>query len=67
MKVKDNFFALQVAFFSLKFVGIVFISSSRDSITSTQIIAESSTILAKYFPFLQMHVAGFQTYFFSHT
>ena len=47
--------------FLMKFVGIVFISSSYDFITSSQIIAESSIILAKYFPFLQLHVAGFQT------
>ena len=47
--------------FSLKFVGIVFISSLYDSITSWQIIAESSIILAKYFPFSQLHVAGLQT------
>ena len=50
--------------FLMKFVGIVFISSSYDFITSSQIIAESSIILAKYFPFSQLHVTGFQTYFF---
>ena len=32
-----------------------------DSITSSHIIAESSLIHAKYFPFSQLHVAGFQT------
>ena len=42
---------LQVTFFSLKFVGIVFVSSLYDFITSSQIIVESSIILAKYFPF----------------
>ena len=52
---------LQVAFLSLKFVGIIFISSSYDSITSSQIIAESFIMLAKYFPFSQLHVAGFKT------
>ena len=29
------------------------------SITSSQIIGESSIILAKYFPFSQLHVLGF--------
>ena len=47
-------------FFSLKFVGIVFVSSSYDSITSSYVIAELSIIRAKYFPFSQLHVAGFQ-------
>ena len=42
-------------FFSLKFV-----SSSYDSITSSHIINELSIILAKYFPFAQLHVVGFQ-------
>ena len=48
-------------FLSLKFVGIVYISSSYDFITSSQILAESSIILAKYFSFSQLHVTGFQT------
>ena len=56
-----RFCALQVIFFSLKFVEIVFISSSYDSITLSQIIAESSAILAECFPFSQLQVAGFQT------
>ena len=43
---------------SLKFV---FVSSSCDSITSTYIIAESSIILGKCYPFSQLHVVGFQT------
>ena len=47
-------------FFSLKFVGIV-ISSSYNFITSWQIMVESSIILAKHFPFSQLHIAGFQT------
>ena len=34
---------------------------------SSHVIAELSTILAKYFPFLQLHVAVFQTKSFSHT
>ena len=58
MQVKH--YILQVAFFSLKFVGIVSVSSSYDSITSSH-IAELSIILAKYFPFSQKHAAGFET------
>ena len=46
----------QIMFFSLKFVGMVFDSS----IISSQIITESSIILNKYLPILQLHVAGFQ-------
>ena len=62
MQVKYRIFCVsEVAFFSLRFVRIVFISSSYDSITSSQIIAESSIILAKNFPFSQIHEAGFQT------
>ena len=55
------FCVLQVTFFSLKFVKIFFIFSSYDFITSSQMIAESSMILAKYFPFSQIHLLGFQT------
>ena len=55
---------LQVIFFSLKVFGIVFISSSYDSITSSHVITVT-IILAKYFPFSQIHVLGFQTYSFS--
>ena len=63
---------LQVAFFPLKFVGIDFISLSFDlasfldvastsaTITSSQIIAESSITLVKYFPFSQLYVSEFQ-------
>ena len=57
---------LQVAFFSLKLDGIDFISSPYDFITSSQKIVESSTILAKYFSFSQIHLLGFQIYSFSH-
>ena len=39
---------LQIIIFSLKFVGIVFISSSYYFITSSQIIIESSTILCLF-------------------
>ena len=55
MKVKYiNFFALEVAFFSSKFVGTVFVLSkdlalSSASIILSSLIAESSIILAKYF------------------
>ena len=42
-------------------------SSLYDSITSSHIIAESSIILAKYFPLSQLHVVGFQIYFFLNT
>ena len=55
-----KFWALQVAFFSVKFVGIVFISSSDDSTISADLSIELSMILAKYFPFSQLHVALFQ-------
>ena len=58
----QKFCLLQVIFFSLKFVGIVFVSS----VISSQAITESLIIIAKYFPFLQLHVAGFQIYSFSH-
>ena len=47
---------LQADFFLLKFVSL-----SYESTTSSHIIAESFIILAKYFPFSQIHVAGFQT------
>ena len=57
MQVKYRNFAFsRLLFFSLKFV-----SFSYDSIVSSHIIAELSIILAKYFPFSQLHVAGFQT------
>ena len=60
MQVKYKFYVLWVNFFSLKLVGIAFISSLYDSITSSQIIAESSIMPATYFPFSQVDVAGFQ-------
>ena len=49
-----NFCVSKVHIFPLKFV-----SSSYDSITSSQIIAESSIMLAKCFPFSKLHVEGF--------
>ena len=48
-----NFF-----FFSLTFVVTVFVSTV--SIIYSNIINESSIILAKYLPFSQLHVARFQ-------
>ena len=62
-KIK-KFCVLKVAFFSLKFVSsndLAAASSLYDSIISSHVIAESSIILAKYFSFSQLHVAGFQT------
>ena len=47
---------LQVAFFSLKLVRIVFVLSS-----SLALRPNLYTILAKYFPFSQLHVAEYQT------
>ena len=57
-------YILQIAFFSLKFVIAVFVSSSYDlssaSIILSHVTTELSIILAKYLPFLQLLVAGFQ-------
>ena len=69
MQVKYINFTFCTLFFLLKFVSSFDLASSLDlasasastSITSSQIIAESSIIFAKCFPFLQLHVAGFQT------
>ena len=59
-----KFCVLQVVFFSLQFVGIVFVSSSFDlvsaSIISSHVITELTVILAKYFPFSQLHIEEFQ-------
>ena len=55
-----SFYILQFAFFSLKFVGIVSVSSFYGFTISSQVIVESTIVLAKYFPFSQLHVAGFQ-------
>ena len=55
----QKFCNLQIILFSLKFVGIAFVSSTLDlasaSVVSSRVIAESSIILAKYFPFLQLY------------
>ena len=55
-------YILQIAFFSLKFVKTVFVSSSYDlgSAILSHVTTELSIILAKYLPFLQLHVEGFQ-------
>ena len=56
-KVQKSF-VLQIAFFSLKFVGTIFVSST--SIISSHRFTESSVMLAKYLPFLQIDVAELQ-------
>ena len=56
MQVKHKNVTFYRLLFSLKFV-----SSAPASITSSQIIAELLIILAKYFSFSQLRVAGFQT------
>ena len=50
MQVKDR------NFFFLKFLGTVFVSSN----ISSHITTESSIKVAKYFPFSQLHVVGFE-------
>ena len=60
MASKIKKFVFYRLFLSLKFVEIVFVSS----IISSHVITESSIILAKYLPFLQLHVEGFQIKFF---
>ena len=52
-----EFYRLQ---FLLKFVGIVSVSSSFVSVVSSHVIAKTSVILAKSFPFSQIHVPGLQ-------
>ena len=52
MKVK--FCVLQVAFLQV-------VSWSSDSIITSYVITESSVLLAKDFPFSQLHVVEFQT------
>ena len=54
-----NFVFYRLYFFSLKFGGIVFVSSWYDSIISSHVSTESFIILAKYIPFSWLHVAGF--------
>ena len=56
MQVKYRNFVFYMLLFSLKFIGIVLVSS----IILSHVLTESSVILAKYFPFAQVHVARFQ-------
>ena len=64
-KLKKIVFYKLYIFFSLKFVGIVFVSSLFDSacasIIPSHVTTESSVMLANYFSFLKLHVATFQT------
>ena len=64
MQVKYRNFVLQIIFFSLKFVGTVFIYSLFDlasaSINIWHVITKLSIVLAKYVPSLQLLVARFQ-------
>ena len=56
----QRLFVLQVASFSLKFFGTFFVGTIFIiSITSSNVITESSVMLAKYLLFLQLHIAGF--------
>ena len=54
------FFLVKICWNLLK---LVFAFLSYDFITSSHIIAESFIILAKYFPFSQLHIEGFQIWF----
>ena len=45
----------------VKYINFVLYKPSHDFTTLSRIIAESFIILAKFFPFSQLHVAGFQT------
>ena len=56
MQVKYLNFVFYRLPFSLKFVGIVLVST----IISSHVITESSIKPAKYLPFSRLHVAGFQ-------
>ena len=49
-----------LVFYKLYSFSLELVSSSYDSIISSHVITESSIILAKYFPFSQLHVEGFQ-------
>ena len=61
MQVKCRNFVIYRLLFSLKFVGTVFVSLLHNlalaSINSSHVITESSIILAKYLPFVQLHIA----------
>ena len=60
MREKYTNFVFYRLLFPLKFVENVFVYWTSESIISAHVITESSLILAKYFPFSQLHVAGFQ-------
>ena len=64
VKKKKKFVFYKLYVFSLKFVGIVFVSSLFDSacasIIPSHVITESSIMLTNYFSFSQLHVARFQ-------
>ena len=61
-QIKYQFFLFhRLNFFSLKFVGSIFVSS----IVSSHLINETPIIFAEYLSFLQLRVAGFQIDFFS--
>ena len=66
MQVKYKNFAFY-RLLSKEWVGVVFLSSSYDFIAPSQIMVESFIIIAKYFSFSQLHIAGFQAQSFSHT
>ena len=59
---ENYIFFIEICFFSLLFdlASLFVLASASASIISAQIIADSSIILAKFFLFLQLHVAGFQ-------
>ena len=59
----QNFFVLYIFFFLLKFVGTVCFVFF---LILSHAITESSIILAKYLPFLELHKAGFQIGFQIH-
>ena len=56
----QRLFVLQIASFSSEFFGTFFVGTIFIiSITSSNVITESSVMLAKYLLFLQLHIAGF--------
>ena len=55
MQVKYRHFVFYRSLFKLKFVETVFVSS----VISSHVLTELSIILPKYFPFLELHIAGF--------
>ena len=63
MVINKNVSKFLVLFAGTVFVKVVFVLS----IISLHVTTESSIILPKYLPCLELHFAGFQIYFFSHT